>query len=653
MNCITPDKRKDGRSSFQKLLTYMCVRESAAENTAAPDVTDVPANSTRQSVIDTAFDSLTFAGTDQDTGSVPEPLPDGRHRVVCGDVICETNCFSLDTAAFEMDMVAAESRRCKDAVYHYILSWREEDKPEDSDIFTCVQESLKKLNMEGHQYVAAIHRDTDNVHVHICVNRVNPVTFLSVSLWNNYDHLQQCCREMERRFGYSVDNGSWHYGVHDELVRTPREMRTAPRGARAREIFSDRESLHGYAVRETREKINDYVEQDCLDWARLHNVLYTRGLGLREQNGGLVVFDLLHPDSVCVKASDIHPGMSYPAMTSRWGEFEKAPPVYNPDRLEDGMLGMFNNPMPQLHVRDQMLRQERREARAIARDILRARYDAYRQGWEKPDLRVKARYQQITAHCIAVKAHVRKSVRDPQLRKLMFRVAEFEKMKAMAGLRLQLREERRELSESGASRPLSWKRWVEQEALNGNVAALSQMRGWTYREKRKAKQNEAARLQPNAVVVYGPADDAPVFTSSEHECRLHRDGTVSYLRNGLPAVTDFGDRVEVYPASDEKADRFNNDLAAALTAWRSGDEVVVVGEPTAVNRVLYSGVMHNLHEVSAPRFAVTDRQQQANVRATEQYYRQVQEPDVNTRYRAENYIDERVQVTPKNNTPRH
>jgi hypothetical protein len=621
MNCITPDKRKDGRSSFEKLIAYVCVREGAHSTDAVPNPDDAPARVSRRAAIDAAFDALITEDSVEQTADVTQILSDGRQRVVCGEVLCETNCFSLDTAALEMETVASESRRCKDPVYHFILSWREEDKPQNDDIFTCVQDALKKLNMEGHQYVAAIHRDTDNVHVHVGVNRVNPETFKSVSLWNNYDHLQQCCREMERRFGYAVDNGSWHLTEHDELVRTSREARSAPRGARAREIFSDRESLHGYAVRETRQKISDIAEQDHLSWGLLHNVLYTRGLGLREQNGGLAIYDLLNPDGISVKASDVHPAISLPSMVSRCGEYQSAPPTYNPDKLEDGVLATDSFYMPQLHVRDQDVRRERREARAIDRDILRARYDAYRTGWKKPDLRAAERFRQIVSHSVVMKSHVRETVRDPLMRKLMYRVAEFEKMKGMAELRLQLRDERTVLSDAGANRPLSWKSWVEREALQGDVAAISQMRGWAYREKRREHQQNKAWPEPNAIIHFGPGEDVTTFRSNEHETRLLRDGTVSYLRKGSPAVTDFGDRVEVYAAADSQSDRFNNDLAAELTAWRSGDNTVVTGEQTAVNRVLYSGVVRNLNKNDGRSFSVSDPLQMANVRATEEHLR--------------------------------
>lgn len=623
MNVIIPPKRRDKKTSFKKLVNYVSTRE---EKKIAEVVLPVAAENApgAESVSTPGFGQLIDYVGRKSTAPVMQILsvsPEGAQRVLSGEVLCETNCFSLETAASEMNLTASQNRHCKDAVYHFILSWQGDEDPSPDAIFGSVRYSLKQLGMEDHQYVAAIHRDTDNVHCHVSANRVHPQTFAAQNMWNDADTLQKCCRVLERDFGFKVDNGSWRMDEHGSLHRAHRDMPSAPRGAAKREIFSDKESLHGYAVREVREKLSDAIKQETLTWDRLHNILYTRGLGLREQNGGLAVYDLLNPEGVSVKASDVHPDISLASMSSLHGEYQPAPPVYNPDRPEDGMLAMETCYMPQLHVRDQEARRERREARAIARDILRARYDAYRAGWEKPDLRAGERFRQIASHCAVVKAHVRDTVKDPLMRKLMYRVAEFEKMKAMAELRLQLREERQALSETGASRPLSWKSWVEREAVKGDAAALSQMRGWAYREKRRSLQQKAAWPEPNAVVHYGPGDDVPTFKSSEHETRLLRDGTVSYLRDGKPAVTDFGDRVEVYAAPDSQSDRYNNDLAAELTAWRSGDNTVLTGEQKAINRVLYSGVVRNITKHDGHVFKVSDPKQMASVQATEESLR--------------------------------
>jgi hypothetical protein len=622
MNVIIPPKRRDKKTSFRKLVEYVSTREEKNPGEAVThDAAHTPGT---EYVATPGFGQLVdYVGRKSAAPSsqILSISPEGIQRVLSGEVLCETNCFSLDTAASEMNLTAAQNRHCKDAVYHFILSWQSDEDPPPDAVFRSVRYSLKQLGMEEHQYVAAIHRDTDNVHCHVSANRVHPATFRAQNMWNDADELQKCCRILERELGFKVDNGSWEMNEFGELHRARRDMPAAPRGAAKREIFSDRESLHGYAVRETRHMLQDFAEQDCLNWPLLHNVLYSRGLGVREQQGGLAVYDLLNPDGVCVKASDVHPAIGHAAMVKRWGDFQPAPPASEPDDHESGILLIDKFYMPQLHVRDQEARRERREARAIARDILRARYEAYRNGWEKPDLRAAERFRQIASHCMVSKAHVRDTVRDPLMRKLMYRVAEFEKMKAMAELRLQLREERQELNDSGASRPLSWKSWVEREAVKGDAAALSQMRGWAYREKRAARKHRDEWPEPNAIVHFGPGDNVPAIKSSEHETRILRDGTVSYMRDGKPAVNDFGDRVEVYAAPDSISDRFNNDLAAELTARRSGDNTVLSGDPKAVNRVLHSGVIRNVNNRDDRIFKVSDSIQMARVHATEENIR--------------------------------
>ena len=620
MNVIIPPKRRDKKTSFKKLVNYVSTREEKKPGDAVTH--EAVHGAGAEYVATPGFGQLVDYVGRKRAAPVTEVIsisPEGIQRVLSGEVLCETNCFSLDTAASEMNLTASQNRHCKDAVYHFILSWQGEEDPSPDAVFRSVRYSLKQLGMEEHQYVAAIHRDTDNIHCHVSANRVHPSTFRAQNMWNDADELQKCCRVLEREFGFNVDNGSWHMDAYGDLHRTRRDMPSAPRGAAKREIFSDKESLHGYAVRETRQMLNDFAEQDCLNWPLVHNVLYTRGLGLREQQGGLAVYDLLNPEGVSVKASDVHPVISHTAMVKRWGEYQPVPPASDPDNHEAGILVVDKFYMPQLHVRDQEARRERREARAVARDILRARYDAYRTGWDKPDLRAGERFRQIASHCVVAKAHVRESVRDPLMRKLMYRVAEFEKMKAMAELRLQLREERQTLKETGENRPLSWKSWVECEAVKGDVAALSQMRGWAYREKRNAKHLGTQNHSPDAVVSFGPGDDAPILRSPTHDVRLSKDGCVEYQRNGKTEVADYGDRVEVYPRNE--ADQETWWLAAAVTARRSGDNAVINGEQTSVTRLLDSGAVLNANN-AVHRFNVGNKAQQDRVDVTEAWFRE-------------------------------
>ncbi|MBU9843897.1 relaxase/mobilization nuclease domain-containing protein [Rahnella ecdela] len=157
---------------------------------------------------------------------------DGILQVKSGDVMCETNCFGLDTAAAEMNAVALQNTRCIDPVYHCILSWREEDEPTETQIFDSARYCLQQRGMGENQYVFAIHRDTDNVHCHITANRVHPVSYRAANLYKDVDTLHKACRHLELKHGFTPDNGAWVINENRDVVRAKNEIKTIPRRAK-------------------------------------------------------------------------------------------------------------------------------------------------------------------------------------------------------------------------------------------------------------------------------------------------------------------------------------------------------------------------------------------------------------------------------------
>ncbi len=590
MNVIIPPKRTDGGTSFVKLVSYVSQRE---DKPSGEDVlTDKPksARSTsRKAEFDRLVDYIERTGTENAPVQVLKLFNDGSQRVRVGEVACETNAFSYETAAAEMNMVAAQNRHIKDPVYHFIISWREEDEPTDDQVFGSARHSLKKLGLEAHQFVTAIHRDTDNVHAHIAVNRVNPETFKAANMWNDVDTLQKCMRALEHHYGFKQDNGPWQLNDDYQLVRPGPRYPRAPQGAAKREIFSNKESLFQYAVDHVRKKVEEALRNKTATWKYLHLLLHANGLGLREQGEGLVIYDYLRPDDPVVKASSVHPGLTKARIEKSYGAFEGPPPFEMADP-DEGSYGIYATYNPAFEARDKGVRAERREARANARDELNARYKAYRDGWEKPDLKVKERYQLVAAHCQAMKAEVRRTYPDPLLRKLMYRVAEFERMKATAALRIALREERQALAAQGLLRPLTYRPWVEQQALGGDVAAVSQLRGIAYREKRKKRLTVEQR---NRTIFAGRADDTGLRNVNSHTTQLHRDGTIEYLRDGIVGVVDHGGRVEIKPGHMDYDDSANYRLAAHLASRKSGEWLEAVGDDEFLTRLFDAAVNMN------------------------------------------------------------
>lgn len=607
MNVVIPPKLRNKTTSFGKLVVYISERDNRPK--AKDIVTDSPKSArseARQSVFDRLVEYIDRSDLDVPHIQVLEEFSDGRQRAMVGDVPCETNCFSWETSAAEMNMVASQNRRCVDPVYHFILSWQEHEAPTNQQVFDSAKHCIDALGMQGHQYVTAIHFDTDNVHCHVAVNRVHPETFKAANMWNDADELQKCCRVLERKYGFAQDNGSWEWADNNALVPAPFRFPSAPQGAAKTQIFSDQESLFHYSVRTSRDELDQIIGKNLSNWETVHLQLHMNGLALREEGSGLVVCDALRPDTIAVKASSVHPSLTKARLEQHWGRFEPAPSYTSADPFEP-QYGVFETYQPAHQLRDKDARAERREERAAAREALKARYQTYRSGWQKPDLNIPARQQEIALRYRSMKQNVRRRIHDAQLRKLLYRVAEFERMKAMAHLRIQLKDERNKLADTGANRPLSYRVWVELEALNGDQAAVSQLRGWAYREKRK---DRAAERHTDGVIRFAAADDTAVLDRRSHATQLRRDGTIEYLRYGRVGVVDHGDQVEIRSDFEDLDQQANYRMAVGLASTKSGEHVEIVGKPEFVDRVLEAGVQFNA-QYSSSTFVVTDAEQQA------------------------------------------
>ena len=113
----------------------------------------------------------------------------------------------LKSASIEMNAVAMENKKCLDPAYHLILSWPEHEKPEPEAMFDAAEHAIKQLGLSEHQYVLAIHDNTDNRHCHIAVNRVHPTTFKSQHIEWAIKTLHLAARQSEIKHGWFHDNG--------------------------------------------------------------------------------------------------------------------------------------------------------------------------------------------------------------------------------------------------------------------------------------------------------------------------------------------------------------------------------------------------------------------------------------------------------------
>lgn len=246
MVVVIPKKRRDGKSSFLKLVFYLSFREdNPGDIPVTADAFFERPSTSKTATFDRLIDYIDRHASPESQQLITH-LPDGIHRILCEGVLCQTNTLSIETASSEMNAVASNNRRCLDPVYHFILSWPEEEKPEDSHIFDSALFCLKEMGMVDHQYVFAIHRDTDNLHCHVAAKRTHPLSYRAVNLYNDVKILHKACRKLELKYDWKPDNGCWKRDQNHQIIRAESQYPSAPRAATQFEYHEDKESFYSY-----------------------------------------------------------------------------------------------------------------------------------------------------------------------------------------------------------------------------------------------------------------------------------------------------------------------------------------------------------------------------------------------------------------------
>ena len=196
----------------------------------------------------------------------------------------------LKTAAVEMESLAMENVRCKSPAFHFILSWRSEESPTNEQVDEAVAIALKELDLSGCQAVWGLQSDTDNLHVHVAVNRISPETFRAIKPAGGWTKkaLEKAARkievvqgwEVERTGRYLVDElGNVHEKDGAKIIQPEVSQR-----ARDIEAHTGGESFERLVKREIAP-----ILSSALSWSELHRELAKRGYVLEKRGNGAVI----------------------------------------------------------------------------------------------------------------------------------------------------------------------------------------------------------------------------------------------------------------------------------------------------------------------------------------------------------------------------
>lgn len=196
---------------------------------------------------------------------------------------------------------------------HYLLSFESNYKPTNSEIDLSVNVLIERFEMKECQYIFARHDDTDNTHVHILINRVNPTTYQAHRINGGFDITagQEAREIIERvlKLNPLTKNNLASY--------LPIELNTG--------FQSKNRIIHEMAIN---------ILEHSRTWQYFHLLLNEKNLEIRPSRTGLAI----SYGSYFVQASDIDGRLSKKSLEAKFGPFQPSQKPYLTDFSVDNQF---------------------------------------------------------------------------------------------------------------------------------------------------------------------------------------------------------------------------------------------------------------------------------------------------------------------------
>lgn len=460
-----------------------------------------------------------------------------------------TNCQSdrPDAAVLEVINTQVQNTRAEsDKTYHLIVSFRA-DEPDETTLKAIEARICGALGYGDHQRVSAVHHDTDNLHIHIAINKIHPTRYSIHTPYNDHKILGELCERLELDYGLERDN-------HQA------QKRGAENRAADMERHAGVESLLGWIQRECLKEI-----QAAQSWAELHEVMRDNGLELRARGNGLIIAD---QSGTVVKASSVARELSKGKLEGRLGPFEAS---------AEWTANQAAKPARQYEPRPVRTRVDTVELyaryKAEQQDIGASRSLAWAQARDRKNRLIEAAKRAGRLKRAAIKL-----LGDPGVsRKLLYALASKTLRDEIEKINKQYLRDRQVIHERCQRQ--TWADWLRRKATDGDREALAALRA----------RDAAQGLKGNTLAATGSQQADQEHEAGAHQDSITKTGTIIY-RVGSSAVRDDGEKLKVSRGVTQDG------LQAALrmAMERYGNRITVNGTAEFQEQVAGAAALGNL-----------------------------------------------------------
>lgn len=215
-----------------------------------------------------------------------------------------SNCNSLDPIWAVQEVLATQAKNQRatgDKTYHMLISFAPGENPSPQVLREIEDRVALSIGFKEHQRISVVHHDTDNLHIHVAINKIHPQTFNMIEPYRAYKTFAEVASKLEIELGLQITNHQTRKNRSENL-------------ADDMELHSGIESLINWMKRNCKEQIDA-----AQNWSDLHKILAKHHMRIQIRANGFIFCD---EDGLTVKASSVSRNFSKQRLESKLGEFE-------------------------------------------------------------------------------------------------------------------------------------------------------------------------------------------------------------------------------------------------------------------------------------------------------------------------------------------
>jgi Relaxase/Mobilisation nuclease domain/Large polyvalent protein-associated domain 7 len=486
-----------------------------------------------------------------------------------------TNCYSdeAEDAVLEVLNTQMQNRRAtSDKTYHLIVSFRAGEEPSTETLKTIEDEICTGLGFKSHQRISAVHCDTENLHIHIAINKVHPVKHTIHNPFQDYKTLAKLCANLEQQYGLEVDN---HSTQCNHSAGRARDM----------EAHAGVESLITWIQQNALAQI-----KQANSWEALHTVLHENGLHIKARGNGLAICTL--DSELGVKASSVARECSKKQLEQGLGSFQPAneqslaaikvkqryerSPLTNNSAKTEQQSVRINNP------KNKQAKISSSELFGVYQSQMAERTVIRNNEFQKAKTRHKAQIQQAKDKAANKRRWIKALIQPGINKKLLLGLVSKSLQADINQINTEYKQKRQRLYNQHTRQ--TWLGWLQTQATNSNRDALQLLRQRHVNSDQRGNYLDKSK--------YNTAEE-PTSTKYDPQlpkAKVTKKGTVFFLHNKA-VIKDDGDRLHV--TSDANQDVLTTALIHAKQ--RHGYQLSVQGNELFQENVVRASVKAGLN----------------------------------------------------------